>query len=265
VRIHTDNNAMQSARDLNANAYTTGNNIVFGGGKFSPESQHGKHLLAHELTHVVQQVGSPAQLQRQSADGSNTIDFTPPISGCTKDQSKSLDRLTLLASGLVTGAIGDLEGELKPSPSGIITRARSALLANFHTEDPKDIQSIIATFKAILNRLNTRNIRCLPDDKCDQVCAGDGAPFACASRAIPITVCSGVFNRTHSTHPLFYATVLIHEAGHQVGKERHTYEPRDQKAIPDARRLALRSADSYANFAEDRSLAGRGSLNFFRR
>ncbi|MET0357342.1 MAG: DUF4157 domain-containing protein [Cellvibrio sp.] len=55
VRIHTDSNAAQSARDINANAYTAGNNIVFGSGKFSPESQQGKHLLAHELTHVVQQ------------------------------------------------------------------------------------------------------------------------------------------------------------------------------------------------------------------
>lgn len=55
VRMHTGLAAEQSASDVNANAYTLGNNIVFNRGKFSPETHSGKHLLAHELTHVVQQ------------------------------------------------------------------------------------------------------------------------------------------------------------------------------------------------------------------
>jgi len=55
VRIHTGSKAEQSARDINANAYTVGNNIVFAAGQFSPGTNSGKRLLAHELTHVVQQ------------------------------------------------------------------------------------------------------------------------------------------------------------------------------------------------------------------
>lgn len=55
VRIHTGSVAEQSARDINANAYTAGNNIVFAAGQFSPETNSGKRLLAHELAHVVQQ------------------------------------------------------------------------------------------------------------------------------------------------------------------------------------------------------------------
>ena len=55
VRIHQGSTAEKSARDVNANAYTLGNNIVFGAGQFNPESQTGKRLLAHELTHVIQQ------------------------------------------------------------------------------------------------------------------------------------------------------------------------------------------------------------------
>jgi len=58
VRVHTGSAAEESARDVNANAYTVGNNIVLGRGKFSLETQDGKCLLAHELTHVVQQTGS---------------------------------------------------------------------------------------------------------------------------------------------------------------------------------------------------------------
>jgi hypothetical protein len=55
VRIHTGGAAEQSAQEINAHAYTVGRDIVFGAGQFSPSSQQGKRLLAHELTHVVQQ------------------------------------------------------------------------------------------------------------------------------------------------------------------------------------------------------------------
>ena len=59
VRVHSDASAQQSARDINANAYTVGQNIVFGAGKFAPETQEGRSLLAHELTHVMQQEAVP--------------------------------------------------------------------------------------------------------------------------------------------------------------------------------------------------------------
>ncbi|MBX3302611.1 MAG: DUF4157 domain-containing protein [Nitrospira sp.] len=64
VRVHTDERAEQSARDVNAHAYTVGNDIVFSTGKFSPATQEGRRLLAHELTHVMQQeLTGPEQLQ----------------------------------------------------------------------------------------------------------------------------------------------------------------------------------------------------------
>ena len=59
VRVHSDTVASQSADQMNALAYTVGRNIVFGAGRFAPETQEGRRLLAHELTHVVQQ-GAPA-------------------------------------------------------------------------------------------------------------------------------------------------------------------------------------------------------------
>lgn len=55
VRIHTGDKATQSAEAIHANAYTSGNNIVFGNGKFQPSNESGKNLLAHELVHVIQQ------------------------------------------------------------------------------------------------------------------------------------------------------------------------------------------------------------------
>jgi hypothetical protein len=55
VRVHTDGKAAQSARAMDARAYTSGPNIVFGSGQYSPQSEEGRRLLAHELAHVVQQ------------------------------------------------------------------------------------------------------------------------------------------------------------------------------------------------------------------
>jgi len=55
VRVHTDSNAIQSARAVSAKAYTVGRDIVFGTGQYAPETGEGRQLLAHELTHTVQQ------------------------------------------------------------------------------------------------------------------------------------------------------------------------------------------------------------------
>ena len=55
VRVHASDRAAQSAGALNAVAYTVGNDVVFGAGSFDSQSKQGKHLLAHELAHVVQQ------------------------------------------------------------------------------------------------------------------------------------------------------------------------------------------------------------------
>ncbi len=55
VKVHTGAAADQSVRDVNAKAYTVGNNIVFGAGRFAPGTHAGRRLIAHELTHVVQQ------------------------------------------------------------------------------------------------------------------------------------------------------------------------------------------------------------------
>lgn len=78
VRIHTGAAAGRSATDLGAAAYTVGRDIVFGAGRFAPGTHEGRRLLAHELTHVVQQshgrgpqlsTSSFARVQRSCSDG----------------------------------------------------------------------------------------------------------------------------------------------------------------------------------------------------
>ena len=60
VRVHSGAASENSARDVNAHAYTAGHDIVFGAGKFAPQTCEGRRLIAHELTHVVQQSGPNA-------------------------------------------------------------------------------------------------------------------------------------------------------------------------------------------------------------
>jgi hypothetical protein len=67
VRVHTNARAAESAWAVNAMAYTLGQNIVFWSGQYSPQTQEGKRLLAHELAHVVQQNDGGKRIQRAPA------------------------------------------------------------------------------------------------------------------------------------------------------------------------------------------------------
>jgi hypothetical protein len=67
VRVHSGSDAEQSARDVNANAYTVGRDIVFGAGRFAPGTHEGRRLIAHELTHVVQQTNESIATEKRVA------------------------------------------------------------------------------------------------------------------------------------------------------------------------------------------------------
>ena len=66
VRVHTDAQAAELARAVNALAYTVGQDIVFGAGRYAPETDDGERLIAHELTHTIQQ-NETKSLQRAAA------------------------------------------------------------------------------------------------------------------------------------------------------------------------------------------------------
>jgi hypothetical protein len=74
VRVHTDSKAAQTAQAIHAQAYTMGNHIVFNKNQYAPEAAQGKSILAHELTHVIQ------QKERKERDSQEMINFhTAPI------------------------------------------------------------------------------------------------------------------------------------------------------------------------------------------
>lgn len=92
VRIHTGSEATQLSEDLGAKAFTHGSDIYFNEGQYNPNSSDGKHLLAHELTHTVQQGATtrlkPSEIQRQ--EGENE-DLAKELAESEQEQKAAVD------------------------------------------------------------------------------------------------------------------------------------------------------------------------------
>ena len=101
VRVHSSAAAEQSAREVNANAYTVGHNIVFDVGRFAPETYEGRRLFAHELTHVVQQSGS----DEIGANQSNEKRGSSPISTARTTPLVAREDRDAVSSGSTVGYV----------------------------------------------------------------------------------------------------------------------------------------------------------------
>lgn len=102
VRVHTDAKSAKSARAVGAMAYTVGRDIVFGADQFKSGSLEGQRLLAHELTHVIQQHGA-------TAEDSSSLKLDEP-SACTEDQALRQSQ------GVVSSAPVPERDSPRPSP-----------------------------------------------------------------------------------------------------------------------------------------------------
>jgi hypothetical protein len=89
VRVHTGSAAHDSAKSVNAHAYTVGPNIVFQRDKYDPESDAGQHMLAHELTHVVQQRSGPVD----GTDTSGGIKVSDPADRFEREAVNNADNV----------------------------------------------------------------------------------------------------------------------------------------------------------------------------
>jgi hypothetical protein len=87
VRIHADSRANQLSRSINAKAFTTKNDIFFSEGAYQPGDRGGQELLAHELTHVVQQGGAGAQNQIARVPGMGSKPSSPQMGQVGGDSS----------------------------------------------------------------------------------------------------------------------------------------------------------------------------------
>ena len=89
VRVHNDGAAHDSAKSVNAQAYTVGSNIVFQRDKYDPASEAGKHMIAHELTHVVQQRNGPVD----GSDAGGGVKISDPSDRFEQAAVSNADRL----------------------------------------------------------------------------------------------------------------------------------------------------------------------------
>jgi len=106
VRLHTDSTAVQMSRQINAHAFTHGQDIYFNEARFHPSSNEGRHLLAHELTHTLQQGGERIQrltITRDSITRGNcgsrrvrwvfALDSTAPTDGYLVQKVRSYENI----------------------------------------------------------------------------------------------------------------------------------------------------------------------------
>jgi hypothetical protein len=90
VRVHTGATASRSAEAVHAQAYTVGDDIVFRSGSYQPDTPSGRHLLAHELTHVVQQRSGPVD-GTPTGDGVSLSDPSDRFEQAAEEVAEELD------------------------------------------------------------------------------------------------------------------------------------------------------------------------------
>jgi peptidoglycan hydrolase-like protein with peptidoglycan-binding domain len=146
VKVHTNREAADSAKELNAIAYTVHNNIVFNEGQFNPETSMGKKLMAHELTHVVQQ-GSSKKEKEQTAHHylgnrttASTVQRMPLLNAIAEKAAiahnrKLFDNKSVMIIQLITGS--KVDGDMGPLTAEAIASFQTAngLAANGKVED----------------------------------------------------------------------------------------------------------------------------------
>lgn len=260
VKIHTDHVAAKSAQSVNALAYTAGSNIVFNNGQYAPQTDSGKRLLAHELTHVVQQGG---QVQKKSGD-EESLSATlvspslilrnvppPPPPPPTSDTLSSCNATqTPVVNTAISNArtwINNVEPRLTAfnggtAPASDQTIITNALNHNFHTTTAGDVATITANITTLRTALNSfLDIECVSSFWCDEdVLAYVRGRFAWVRKLGDVNLCPLFFTCSNG---LKRDSTIVHEVSHQ-------YPGTDDKAYEhEAGYATLSSTDAMDNAA----------------
>lgn len=250
VRIHADGRAAESARGINALAYTAGQHVVFGAGAYAPKTDVGRKLLAHELTHVVQQ-SSPGDnswsvVMRQSKPVKSTF------SGCTGNQPQQIDatvqnakRALNAAAAVVANAYG--------RPRALSAANQRLLMDHFHTTDHDHLRNILGVYVSV-SRAFDAGLQFKCETTCPKTTTANVCGFAYNTQWFggigPIYVC---FDKAGCDFAMTAANnqvaLVIHEAAHRhAGVDDKVYRWQPGYATLSAKN-AMDNADSYAWFA----------------
>jgi hypothetical protein len=126
VRLHTDSAATESARAVNANAYTVGEDVVIRNDRWSPDSSEGRQTIAHELTHVVQQRSGPVA-GRDTGGGIRLSDPSDEFEQAAEHTAKAIVAGGTAAPAAQAGASGaQLETEDEQAIQGEFVQREGA-------------------------------------------------------------------------------------------------------------------------------------------
>ena len=251
VRVHADTQANDSARAINARAYTVGRHIAFASGEYALDSIEGQQLLTHELTHVVQQraltgtVDTPVMRQEKPVP--------PTYSGCQPAQQALLDATIKDARTKINAALRVVAGAY--GRPGSVTAANKALLmTHFHTTDRDDMRRILGTYTSLGVAFDA-GLKLQCEQTCPTAATSATCGFAYNTQLFggfgPIHICFAPppgCNFTTTPAPNRIALV-IHEAAHRhTGVDDRFYIWQPGYATQSAKE-AMDNADSYGWFA----------------
>ena len=232
VKIHTDSKANQMNRQLGARAFTYGNDIFFNRGEFNPESRRGRHLLAHELTHTLQQRNSIGRMIQKYSheDCDETLDLRPHIWPANHSAISMVDRAI---------------AALTASP---ISAATNALLdKHFNSHSASTASSVLAVFRDIKTAFDG-------DDytyECEYDCDRNTAAYVYGVWS-DVHLC---MNELRGKPNRDIAGIIVHEFSHYYGgtDDEQYYFFYGHGGAPSSLSTsdAINNADSYGGFAYD--------------
>jgi len=208
VRLHDDEKANGLAGSVNAKAFTKGNNIVFGEGEYSPQTDEGKKLMAHELAHVVQKNKNISRKENKKKEESqklnNEIDLKnlvqEDISRTLKGVDKCIEEVNIY--------LNEFFGILEPFKTD---KEFSSIRQNFELNfSPKDVPEVLNVFNNIKNRLPGVSITHSPS----QLGPASGMAFPHINKIL-------LFPKYKDLSPKEREGTLVHEMVHVLGSFGH--------------------------------------------
>ena len=210
VRIHTDSYAIEMNKELNAQAFTHGSDIYFNEGKFNTKNNAGIHLLAHELTHVVQQTKSNEDVINRSVNDNSTCDNSvdtnaPPsplifiiLADAEAHMHLTMAKLTLSldlmnTSGIPAGRGFDAYRRRFGDPTAVGNKFRNRFNSSLHNTLQDAQAAEMTSLISILDRLSNVlerdiNYRCIGP----HVRTIGGTSFDCATTGFSLISTNGV-------------------------------------------------------------------------
>lgn len=274
VRVHADTQAAESARAVNAQAYTVGSQIVFGAGQYAPVMSEGRQLLAHELAHVVQQTRTQTTALQRKAPAQNVplcpsvsvlegeLDFSDPntkqayldancitsgsqamapVCQFTTKQEKTLQEAAKTAGSRAERALGIIN--MSAEGKKMATEMANQLFES----DPPTLTEVVDRLTKVRDFLKTAKIDFAGRTCGEPACQQGAVAYVTGPGALPIYVCPTAFTQPASLH-----RTVLHEALHWTGLDADPTTPEGYCSKFDCKTPCLDKevADAWAHYLD---------------